>query len=406
MRELSRKVLGKIPWMWKFAQRAEEHFKGMVVPGTLFEELGFHYIGPIDGHDLGDLLRTLRLMKGLSGPQFLHIITKKGKGYSLAEQDPIRYHGVGAKISQSAGAQTRPSYTEIFGSWICKAAGEHKNLVGITPAMREGSGLVEFSEKYPERFIDVGIAEQHAVTLAAGMATSGMVPVVAIYSTFLQRAYDQLIHDVAIQNLHVIFAIDRAGLVGADGPTHAGSFDISFMRPIPNMVLMAPAYDRECTEMLDLCLEHQSPAAVRYPRGAAVPAPENHASVEFGKANMVREGQKVAILVFGALLENALGAANQANATVVNMRFVKPLDSAMIDMVAANHNLIVTVEENVVAGGAGAAVAEYLHANDNNIAIRHLGLPDKFVEHGDKDALLKTVGLDSKGILASLSGWV
>ncbi len=408
MRERSKKVLGVMPPVWELARRAEEHMKGMVIPGTLFEELGFNYIGPIDGHDLPTLVKTLRNLRALKGPQFLHVVTRKGKGYAPAENDPCSYHGVaafdpdsGAPRSKSGGA---PSYTQIFGDWLCDMAARDERLVAITPAMREGSGLTRFSEHYPARYFDVGIAEQHAVTLAAGLACEGLKPVVAIYSTFLQRAYDQLIHDVALQNLAVLFAIDRAGIVGPDGPTHAGSFDLGFMRSIPNMVVMAPTDANECREMLTTGFMYDGPAAVRYPRG---PAPctvlqSGANSLPLGKARLCREGKGVALLVFGALLEPAMEAAQALNATVVNMRFIKPLDEVMVMQLAAQHALLVTLEDNAVQGGAGSAVNECLAAQGLGNTIINLGLPDAFLDQGTRAELLAACGLDTGGILRTV----
>jgi 1-deoxy-D-xylulose-5-phosphate synthase len=408
MREGSKQILKQIPSMRELARRTEEHMKGMVVPGTLFEEFGFNYIGPIDGHDLPTLLRTLKNMRALDGPQFLHVITQKGKGFASAENDPCNYHGVtpfdpqtGKMAAKSAKA---PSYTQIFGDWLCDMAAEDKRLVGITPAMCEGSGLVKFSQQYPDRYFDVGIAEQHSVTLAAGLACEGLKPVVAIYSSFLQRAYDQLIHDVALQNLPVLFAIDRAGLVGADGPTHAGFFDLAYLRCIPNMVVMAPADENECRQMLTTGFKYNGPCAVRYPRGSGVGVPleQNLTTLPIGKAQLRRKGDKVAILVFGTLLTAALEAAAQLNATVINMRFVKPLDVDMIMQMAQQHDLLVTVEENVIMGGVGSAVNECLHAHALSTSVLNLGLPDRFIEHGNTATLLAKCGLDANGIFHSV----
>lgn len=396
-REGSKKVLEKIPSAWEFARRAEEHVKGMVVPGTLFEEMGFNYIGPIDGHDLDTLITTLGNLRERKGPQFLHIVTKKGKGYEPAEQQPGKYHGVSPAGSQSSG----PSYTQVFGQWICDMARESKDLIAITPAMCDGSGLNDFAALYPERYFDVGIAEQHAVTLAAGIACEGKKPVVAIYSTFLQRAYDQLIHDVALQGLPVLFAIDRGGLVGADGATHAGTFDLSYLRCIPNMTVMAPADENECRKMLTTGYKFNGPCAVRYPRGAGngtaiIPTLE---TIEIGQAEIKRHGEKVAILAFGSMVQPALDAAKVINASVVNMRFVKPLDHNLIEKMANTHDLIVTIEENTCLGGAGSGVAEYLLAIGNTTAIKIMGLPDKFIDHGEHKQMLSHCGLDAKGII-------
>jgi len=404
MREGSKKVLGRVPPMWELARRAEEHVKGMVVPGTLFEELGFNYIGPIDGHDLPTLIPTLRNLRELKGPQFLHIVTRKGKGYTPAEDNPCDYHGVSKfdpdELCIAQPPATTPTYTEVFGQWLCDMASESPELIGITPAMREGSGLVEFSQQFPERYHDVGIAEQHAVTFAAGLACEGLKPVVAIYSTFLQRGYDQLIHDVALQNLPVLFAIDRAGLVGADGPTHAGSFDLSFLRCIPNMVVMAPADENECRQMLTTGHHHDGPAAVRYPRGRGpgIALDTKLESLPIGKAEPRRSGQQVAILCFGTLLDQALLAGETLNATVINMRFVKPLDDELIIRMADSHDLLVTIEDNAIAGGAGSAVSESLNAHGRVAPLLQLGLPDHFVEHGAREELLSDCGLDAAGI--------
>ncbi len=400
-REGSKRVLEKIPSAWELARRTEEHVKGMVIPGTLFEEMGLNYIGPIDGHDLDTLIATLSNLRERKGPQLLHILTKKGKGYAPAEENPNKYHGVGPKNQVKS---TAPSYTQIFGQWLCDMAAADPDLIGITPAMCDGSGLNRFAEDYPERYFDVGIAEQHAVTLAAGMACEGKKPVVAIYSTFLQRAYDQLIHDVALQNLSVLFALDRAGLVGADGPTHAGSFDISYLRCIPNLVVMTPSDENECRQMLTTGFHYDGPAAVRYPRGSGsgVEMTTELMPLEIGKANRVREGKKIALLVFGTLLPAALTAAEAVNATVVDMRFVKPLDEACIQHVAAKHKHVFTVEENSIMGGAGSAVAEYLQSIGDNTPVHMLGLPDTFIDHGEQAALLAECGLDAVGIEQSI----
>lgn len=405
-REGSKKVLSTIPNMWELAKRAEEHMKGMVIPGTLFEELGFNYIGPIDGHDLATLIKTLGNLKSLKGPQFLHVVTKKGKGFAPAEANPCAFHGVGSydpdtgePLSRPAGG-SGPTYTQVFSDWICDMADADPRLIGITPAMREGSGLVRFSEEYADRYQDVGIAEQHAVTLAAGMACEGLKPVVAIYSTFLQRAYDQLIHDVAIQNLPILFAIDRAGLVGADGPTHAGNFDLSFLRCIPNMLIMAPADEAECRQMLSTGFHHDGPAAVRYPRGfgpGTLPA-QDLDTLPIGQAELRQEGTEVAILAFGSRVSPAEQAGRESGATVVNMRFVKPLDEALILQLAKTHGAFITVEENVIAGGAGSAVSECLAAHGINLPMTHLGLPDRFVEHGNHQQLLSACDLDAAAI--------
>ncbi len=404
VREGSKQLLGRSPTVWELARRAEEHVKGMVAPGTLFEELGFNYIGPIDGHDMETLITTLANLKELSGPQFLHIMTKKGKGYLPAERDPVAYHGVSpfdpSKDSLTKSPASKPTYTQIFSQWLCDMAAKEPKLVAITPAMREGSGLVEFSERFPDRYFDVGIAEQHAVTVAAGMACEGFKPVVAIYSTFLQRGYDQLIHDVALQNLPVLFAIDRAGLVGPDGPTHAGSFDLSFLRCIPNMVVMAPADENECRQMLYTGIEYGGPAAVRYPRGTGPGASVERemSALPIGKGEIRRHGKQIAILAFGSMLSPALEAGGRLDATVVNMRFVKPLDEALVLELARDHEVLVTVEENAVMGGAGSAVNECLAAHRCLLPVLNLGLPDRYIEHGSREECLAEAELDAGGI--------
>ena len=409
VREGGKQVLGHIPTVRELARRTEEYMKGMVVSGTLFEELGFNYIGPIDGHDLPTLVTTLTNMKALEGPQFLHIVTRKGKGFASAEDNPCIYHGVSPfdpKTGQMATKSgTAPTYTQVFSEWLCDMAAQDKRLIGITPAMREGSGLVDFAELFPERYFDVGIAEQHSVTLAAGLACEGLKPVVAIYSTFLQRAYDQLIHDVALQNLPVLFAVDRAGLVGADGPTHSGNFDLAYLRCIPNMVIMTPTDENECRQMLTTGFKHEGPSVVRYPRGCGVgiPVEPKLTTLPIGKAELRREGRQIAFLVFGTLLMVAREAAEQLNATIVNMRFVKPLDVEMIGQMARQHQLLVTVEENVVMGGAGSAVNEYLQAHAFSTPILNLGFPDRFIEHGDTATLLARCGLDVKGIVNTVT---
>ena len=405
MRETSRKVLSHLPGAWDLARKAEEHMKGMVVPGTLFEELGFNYVGPVDGHDIHALIRALRTLHTLKGPRFLHVITHTVHGYLPAEEDPTKYHGVG-KITppnQQNEKEKNPSYTEIFGRWLCNAVEQHPELVAITPAMMSGSGMVEFAEHFPSHFIDVGIAEQHAITLAAGLATEQRHPIVALYSTFLQRGYDQLIHDVALQKLPVLFAIDRAGLVGADGATHTGAFDISFLRAIPNLILMTPSNGEECQRMLETGLQHDGPAAVRYPRANIPDTPNRNEPLEIGKGVIRRQGEKRALLVFGPLLEAALQAAEQINATVVDMRFVVPLDRELILQITETHSTIITLEENVVAGGAGSAVNEYLLQERRNLPILNLGLPNHFVEQGERDTLLCLYRLDADGILDSIS---
>jgi len=413
IREESKKVLSKMPTVWELARRTEEHVKGMIVPGTLFEELGFNYIGPIDGHDLDMLVSTLENLKKISGPRFLHIVTKKGKGYPPAEKDPLAYHGVPAfdpskDCLPKSAPSLYPTYTEVFGQWLCDMATADGRLLGITPAMREGSGLIKFSEQFPSRYFDVAIAEQHAVTLAAGMACAGGKPVVAIYSTFLQRGYDQLIHDVALQNLDVLFALDRAGLVGPDGPTHAGSFDFSYLRCIPHMVVMAPADENECRKMLTTGYRYAGPAAVRYPRGKG-PGATVVADLEalpIGKAELKRQGQRIALLAWGSLVTPAVQAGEQLDATVANMRFVKPLDEEMILELANSHDYLVTVEENVSAGGAGSAVNELLHRHRILKPILNIGLPDKFIEQGSRDQLLSLCGLDVQGIAAKVEQFV
>jgi 1-deoxy-D-xylulose-5-phosphate synthase len=407
-RKAAERVLSSVPSLWELAKKVEEHAKGMVVPSTLFEEFGFNYIGPIDGHDLDSLLPTLRNLKELKGPQFLHIVTRKGQGYKLAEADPVLYHGV-SKFDAGAGivggkGGGKPTYTQVFGDWLCDIAAQDRRVVGITPAMREGSGLVKFAEQYPERYFDVGIAEQHAVTFAAGLACEGMKPVVAIYSTFLQRAYDQFIHDVQIQNLPILFALDRAGLVGADGQTHHGAYDLSYLRCIPNITVMTPSDENECRKMLYTGLTLDSPSAVRYPRGSGpgVPIEKEMRALPVGRAEVRREGRRVAILAFGTLLKSALDAGAELDATVVNMRFVKPLDEALVAQLARTHALLVTLEENAVMGGAGSAVAESLAAQAIVVPLLHLGLPDRFVDHGDQNQLLASVGLDRDGVLAAV----
>lgn len=407
VKEGSKRALRNLPAMRELARRTEEHVKGMVVPGTLFEELGFNYIGPVDGHDLDTLVTTLKNLRDMKGPQLLHIVTQKGKGFAPAEQDPCVYHGV-TPFDPITGERRNHSktttFTDIFSQWLCDMAAEDSRLVGITPAMCEGSGLADFSRRYPERYFDVGIAEQHAVTLAAGMACDGLKPVVAIYSSFLQRAYDQLIHDVALQNLPVLFAIDRGGLVGPDGPTHAGMFDLSFLRCVPNMVIMAPANEAECRRMLTTGFLHQGPSAVRYPRGGATGSlPDAELKpLMLGKAERCRQGEGVAILAFGTLLSTALDAANKINASVFNMRFIKPLDTALILELAASHHTLVTLEDNVVMGGAGSAVNELLASVDQRPRLINLGLPDRYVEHGQRGELLSECGLDVDSILQAI----
>ncbi|MCE7913194.1 MAG: 1-deoxy-D-xylulose-5-phosphate synthase [Nitrosomonas sp. PRO4] len=403
-RRAGEKVLGVVPSVLELAKRAEEHVKGMVTPGTLFEEFGFNYIGPIDGHDLDVLITTLKNIKLLDGPQFLHVVTRKGAGYKLAEEDPILYHGVGKfdpKKGIIAKSNGKPTYTQVFGDWLCDMAAQDSRLIGVTPAMREGSGLVRFSQEYPERYFDVGIAEQHAVTFAAGAACDGLKPVVAIYSTFLQRAYDQLIHDVAIQNLAVVFAIDRAGLVGADGPTHAGSFDLSYLRCIPNMTVMAPADENECRQMLYTAFKLDTPSAVRYPRGSGVgvSVQKKMQALPIGRGEMRRQGEKIALLAFGSMVAPCLEAAEELNATVINMRFVKPLDDELVAALANSHELLITVEENTIIGGAGSAVTESLNSQHINARVLQLGLPDIFIDQGDHAQMLADCGLDKNGII-------
>ncbi|MCR9498034.1 1-deoxy-D-xylulose-5-phosphate synthase [Vibrio alginolyticus] len=408
IREGGKKVLSGVPPIKELVRRTEEHLKGMVVPGTLFEEFGFNYIGPIDGHDVNELVKTLKNMRELKGPQFLHIMTKKGKGYEPAEKDPIGYHAVpkfapaNNSLPKSSGG--KPTYSKIFGDFLCDMAAQDPKLMAITPAMREGSGMVRFSKEYPDQYFDVAIAEQHAVTLATGMAIAGDHPIVAIYSTFLQRGYDQLIHDIAIMDLPVMFAIDRAGLVGADGQTHQGVFDLSFMRCIPNMVIMAPSDENECRQMLYTGHKHTGPSAVRYPRGSGmgVEIETEFTALEIGKGRMVRQGEKVAILNFGTFLGNALEAAEYLNATVADMRFVKPLDEALIRQLAADHDVLVTLEENVIAGGAGAGVVEFMMKDKIIKPVLNLGLPDEFIHQGTQDELHEELGLDAKGIEKSI----
>jgi 1-deoxy-D-xylulose-5-phosphate synthase len=410
-KQVGKQVLSVAPPLFELAKRFEEHAKGMVVPATLFEKFGFNYIGPIDGHDLDSLIPTLENIRELEGPQFLHVVTRKGQGYKLAEADPIAYHGPG-KFDPKVGLQpskavSKPTFSQVFGQWLCDQATADPRLVGITPAMREGSGMVEFHQRFPARYHDVGIAEQHAVTFAAGMACEGLKPVVAIYSTFLQRAYDQLIHDVALQNLPVVFALDRAGIVGADGPTHAGAYDIPFVRCIPNMSMACPADEAECYQLLSTAYQQNHPVAVRYPRGSgvgtALPTGSNALQgLPFGQGELRRQGQGVAILAFGTLLYPALQAAEAINATVANMRWAKPLDEDLVLELARTHDVLVTVEEGAVAGGAGSAVQELLQAHGLHPRMVLLGLPDRFIEHGDPAMLLKACGLDAKGIETSI----
>ena len=412
VRSSGKKVLSAMPPMMEFAKRAEEHVKGMVTPGTLFEEFGFNYIGPIDGHDLDTLIDTLHNIKQLDGPQFLHIVTQKGKGFEPAEDDPNKFHGVGKFDPDNGNALSTKSlktYTEVFGEWLVDMATIDNRLIGITPAMCDGSGLNTFATAFPDRYFDVGIAEQHALTFAAGMACDGLKPVVAIYSTFLQRAYDQLIHDIALQNLPVLLAIDRAGLVGADGPTHAGSFDLSYLRCIPNIVIMAPSNENECRQMLTTGFQYNGIAAVRYPRGSGPGAAIEHqlSAIEIGKGEVVRKGKRIAILAFGSMLSSALVAAETLDATVANMRFIKPIDKKLIEQLAQAHEILITVEENCIMGGAGSAVMEALQAMQARIhhplKTLSLGLPDQFIEHGDHETMLSECGLDAQGITSAIA---
>jgi 1-deoxy-D-xylulose-5-phosphate synthase len=408
VREGGKKLLKQMPPMWELARRTEEHVKGMLAPGTLFEEMGVNYFGPIDGHDLLSMIQTLKNLKDHKGPRLLHVATRKGKGYAPAEADPVGYHAV-SKFDPKEGvvkskASATPSYTKIFGDWLCDMAALDDRLMAITPAMREGSGLVRFASEYPKRYFDVSIAEQHAVTLGAGMACEGQKPVVAIYSTFLQRAYDQLIHDVAIQNLPVLFAIDRAGVVGPDGPTHAGSFDLSYLRCIPNMVIMAPADENECRQMLYTGFMQDGPAAVRYPRGTGpgIRVESRMSALPIGKARLLRKGHTLALLGFGSPVYAALEVGEQLRATVVDMRFVKPLDEEMVFSLANSHEILVTVEDNAAIGGAGSAVNDCLLSNGIDVKVMNLGLPDRFLNHGSRDQLLTEAGLDAAGILAAV----
>ena len=411
LREGSKKVLERMPTVWELARRSEEHFKGMVLPGTLFEEMGLNFIGPIDGHDLPTLISTLSNIRDLKGPQFLHIVTRKGKGYEPAEADPITWHGPGPFDAATGVLHKKPapgpSYSKIFGDWLCDIAEQDERVIGITPAMREGSGMVEFEKRFPDRYFDVAIAEQHAITLAAGMACEGLKPVVAIYSTFLQRGYDQLIHDVALQKLPVLFAIDRAGLVGSDGATHQGSFDFSYMRAIPNLILMAPADENECRQMLYTGITLDQPAAVRYPRGygPGIDVEQKMQALPIGKAEIRRAGKTLVIMSFGAMMETAMFAGAELDATVVNMRFIKPLDEELILAMAKTHGGIITLEENVIAGGAGSAVAELLATHDVQIPMLHLGIPDVFIEHGSQESCRRDAGLDRESVLRTIRNW-
>ena len=407
-REAGRHMLGFAPPLLELARRAEEHVKGMIAPGTLFEEFGFHYYGPIDGHDLDALIPTLENLKKLKGPKFLHVITKKGQGYKLAENDPILYHGVGKFAAcdgiQSAKGPAKLTYTQVFGDWLCDMAKADARLIGVTPAMRDGSGMVRFSAEYADRYFDVGIAEQHAVTFAAGLACEGLKPVVAIYSTFLQRGYDQLVHDVALQKLPVMFAVDRGGLVGADGPTHHGTFDLSFVTCIPNMVVMAPSDEAECRKMLSTAYGLDCPSMVRYPRGGGtgkIPA-TNLDTLAVGKGEIRRQGKDVAILAFGSLVTAALAAGDELDATVANMRFIKPLDVDLIVELAGNHSLLVSIEENAVIGGAGSEIERVLADRSVQVQFLRLGLPDRFIDHGEQGQLLAELGLDKVGIVRAI----
>jgi 1-deoxy-D-xylulose-5-phosphate synthase len=412
LREGGKKVLRQMPTVWELARRSEAHMKGMILPGTVFEEMGLNYIGPIDGHDLHALVKTLENMRDLKGPQLLHVVTRKGKGYAPAEKDPIKWHGPGPFDPASATIfkekSSGPTYSQIFGQWLCDMAAKDPRIMAVTPAMREGSGLVEFEKKFPDRYFDVGIAEQHAVTFAAGMACEGARPVVAIYSSFLQRAYDQLVHDVALQNLPVVFAIDRAGLVGGDGATHQGSYDLSFMRCIPNMVIMAPSNEDECRQMLYTATTLESPAAVRYPRGTGrgVAIQEEMRALPVGKGVLVREGRSgLALLAFGSLVASAEAIGERLDATVVNMRFVKPLDSELVDRIAGKNQYIITLEENAIAGGAGSAVGELLASLGHRSALLHIGIPDRAIMHGTRENCLAEADLDSASLQRQIDAW-
>ena len=414
VKEGGKKVLGTVPPIQEIARRAEEHVKGLIVPGTLFEEFGFNYVGPIDGHDLNALLPTLKNLRRLGGPQLLHIVTRKGKGYAPAESDPVKYHGIGSPFDPSVGivpgpapAAPQPTYSQVFGDWLCDMAERDERLVGITPAMREGSKMERFEQLYPERYFDVAIAEQHSVTFAAGLACEGLKPVVAIYSTFLQRAYDQVVHDVALQNLPVMLAIDRAGVVGGDGPTHAGAYDVTYLRCLPNIVIMTPADENETRRMLYTGFAHDGPSAVRYPRGAGpgVPVGKEMQAVPIGTAEKRRRGSKIAFLSFGPLLHHVMEVAEPLDATVFNMRFVKPLDEATVLSLARGHDLLVTVEENAV-GGAGGAVGECLAAHGMTVRLLQIGLPDRFIQHGGRGDMLADAGLDAEGIARSVDDFL
>lgn len=414
LRESSKKILSSSPSVKRFTQKSEEHVKGMVMPGTLFEEMGFTYYGPVNGHDINELVVILKNLTNQTGPRLLHVRTKKGKGYDFAEQDPCCYHGVGQfKLdkglpkSKTMLPPKSPTYTQIFSQWLCDMAKADQSLVGITPAMRDGSGLVEFSKYYPSRYYDVAIAEQHAVTLAAGFACEGIKPIVAIYSTFLQRAYDQLLHDVALQNLDVTFAVDRAGLVGADGPTHSGNYDISFLRCIPNLIIMAPSDENECRLMLTTGYEYKGPTIIRYPRGKGTGAPidSSLSSINIGESNKIRTGKKIALLMFGSLRTECEVVANTLNATLIDMRFIKPLDESIILKLSHSHELIVTIEDNAIMGGAGSAVNEYLHSKKCSTPVLNLGIPDRYIAHAEREQQLKECGLDSHGIISAIHAY-
>ena len=411
MRENSKKILSSTPSMKRFARKAEEHTKGMLLPSTLFEEMGFVYYGPVDGHDVLELVKILENIKDIDEPKFLHIVTQKGKGYEPAENDPCGYHAVPVfDLDKGVIPSTKveaPTYTQVFSEWVCDMAAEDERLVAITPAMREGSGLVEFSKQYPDRYYDVAIAEQHAVTLAAGMACEGIKPIVAIYSTFLQRAYDQLIHDVALQNLPIVFAIDRAGLVGADGATHSGNYDYSYLRCIPNMIIMAPADENECRQMLYTAFLQDTPTAVRYPRGKGIGimSEKKMQAIEIGKAKQLKEGKHIAILLFGSLLQTSTEVADELGATLVNMRFVKPLDKTLLKDIAQTHDVIITIEDNAIKGGAGSGVNEYLLKENISVAILNLGIPDEYLEHAERDQQLSTIGLDTKSLIQTIQNF-
>ena len=413
VREGSKRVLGTMPPVWELARRAEEHVKGMIVPGTLFEELGFSYFGPIDGHDIHALVSTLNNLRPLPGPRLLHVVTRKGKGYAPAEADPVKYHAIGAPMDPKIGmvsskSKSGPTYSQVFGNWLCDMADQDSRLVAITPAMREGSGMVQFANQHPDRYFDVAIAEQHSVTLAAGLACEGLKPVVAIYSTFLQRAFDQVVHDIVIQKLPVLFAIDRAGVVGGDGPTHAGSYDIAFLRCLPDVVIMTPADENECRQMLYTGHLLDQPAAVRYPRGKGpgVTIEKEMTAIPIGTAELRRSGKRIALLAFGPMLAPALEVGEALDATVVNMRFAKPLDGDTIVKMAESHDLLVTIDENSIPGGAGSAVNERLAENNFLIPVLNIGLPDRFIEHGEREDMLVDAGLDAAGLETSIRAFL